>query len=289
MKVINCDGYHELINCTMSFIKSIEVHHTVSWCETKNLAETVFELITSKDMASIIQMIHSTRTEGEGFIRHCSNVSILNGLMGAELQLSNEDIKALIAAGLLHDVGKVTNLEEKDDLLLKKEDFDVIKNHPVTGYDLLCQEDDFDERIKSAIKQHHERIDGSGYPKQLKGNEISFFAKITSITDGYDKMVAEKSRDKFNPFLCLSQFEKEELAGLDQALSATFIRQIAMSFRNKRVFLSDKTIGTIMLILPNDLEHPIVHVHGTVKQTSERCHCMQLVINGEEEQSKEVI
>lgn len=288
MKVIKCDGYHEVIESTMSFFKSIELHHMVSWSEAKNLAETVFELITTKDMASIVQMIHSERSE-EVFFRHCSNVSILNGLMGVELQLSREDVKVLITAGLLHDVGKVTNVMKNDVLKLQGDEFDILRKHPYIGYNLISQEDDFDERIKTAIKQHHEKVDGSGYPKQLKGNEISLFAKITSIADVYDNMVVEKSRDKYNPFSCLAQFEREEMSGLDQTLSTTFIRQIAMSFRNKRVFLSDKTIGTIMLILPNDLEHPIVHVHGTIKQTSERCYCIQLMMDEEEEQSKEVI
>jgi putative nucleotidyltransferase with HDIG domain len=95
-------------------------------------------------------------------------------------------------AALLHDIGKI---DIPDDILKKptrltKEEFEIIKKHPVRGAELV--KDTFLEQISTIIEQHHERIDGSGYPYGLKDDEILLEAKILAVADSFDAMTSKR-------------------------------------------------------------------------------------------------
>lgn len=109
-------------------------------------------------------------------------------------KLSKEEQKSFYYACLLHDIGKV-NIP--DQILTKpgkltKEEFEIIKSHPTVGANAVKNVEGIKDCI-SVIRSHHERWDGKGYPDQLKGEEIPFLARVSSVADAFDAMTSSRS------------------------------------------------------------------------------------------------
>ena len=124
---------------------------------------------------------------------HQRRVAEISCRMAGMMNFSEEHIDALRIAALLHDIGKIS---VPSDFLnkpgrLKREEFDVIKLHPRTGADILSHVQ-FDFPISTIILQHHERLDGSGYPQGLSGNEILLEAQIIAVADVLDAMSSHR-------------------------------------------------------------------------------------------------
>ncbi len=124
---------------------------------------------------------------------HCERLSDYSTMLGRELGLPHEDIRALRLGGVLHDVGKIGI---PDAILLKKgrltdEEFDVIRQHPLIGYN-ICKPLRSLKPVLPVIRHHHERFDGSGYPDGLKGKDIPLTARILTVVDVYDALRTER-------------------------------------------------------------------------------------------------
>ena len=124
---------------------------------------------------------------------HCDRVMEMSILLGEYLNLNEASLEVLKYASILHDIGKIGI----NDAILNKKDkytFDeyiIMKDHPLIGYNII-NDVGFLEKTKEIILSHHERIDGQGYPRNLKGNEIPFLARIISITDAFDAMTSKR-------------------------------------------------------------------------------------------------
>lgn len=208
----------------------------------------------------VFDMIHNMRQIDDSTYAHCINVSLICRIMAKWLKFSEEDTNILTLGGLLHDIGK---LSIPDSIINKKgkltsEEFEVMKQHTTNGYEVLLNKG-LDQRIVNCALMHHERCDGSGYPKGLQGSEIDDFAKIVAIADVYEAMTAARVyRGPQCPFKVITMFENEGLQKYDPQYILTFLERIASSYMNNTVRLSDGRIGEIILINPNILSKPVV-------------------------------
>jgi len=124
---------------------------------------------------------------------HQKRVADISVAIAKELGLSKAQIQGIYYASLVHDVGKIqvpSEILSKPGKLTKLE-FELIKTHSKVGYELL-KEIDFTWPIAEIVYQHHERINGSGYPRKLKGNRISIEAKIISLADVIEAMSSHR-------------------------------------------------------------------------------------------------
>jgi putative two-component system response regulator len=137
---------------------------------------------------------------------HSERVSVYSDLIAQELRLSSQQKEDLQIATLLHDIGKVglsnrllqkTQLSEKDSL--------DIRLHPVKGVHLI-EPLDFSHTITSAIRHHHERWDGNGYPDGLTGEDIPLLARIITLADSYDAMISDRP---YRQALSLNKVQQE--------------------------------------------------------------------------------
>lgn len=124
---------------------------------------------------------------------HCQRLAGYATELGVHLDLSDEELAALHRGGYLHDIGKVGI---SDSLLLKPgrltpDEYSRIKEHPVIG-DRLCGELRSLRQVRPIVRHHHERLDGSGYPDGLKGDDIPLLAQIMAIVDVYDAITTER-------------------------------------------------------------------------------------------------
>lgn len=129
---------------------------------------------------------------------HSLNVAIYALSLGSFLKLDVISLKKLGHAGFLHDLGK-KSLDSKiinKKGSLTKEEFNIVKTHSELGYNFALKMGVDNVETLDAIRYHHEKIDGSGYPFGLKGEEIPFFARIISICDVFDALTSTRSYKK---------------------------------------------------------------------------------------------
>lgn len=257
----------------------IEKTGKVSLEHTNNMVDRIFEQMTTIKEDIILQCVHTIKTVDEYLFTHCVNVSIINGLMGKWLNLSENDIFNLVRVGLLHDIGKMAI---PDNILNKKgpltdEEFEVMKLHAQYSFALLVKSGIKEATLLLGVRQHHERVNGSGYPDGLRQNEISLFARITAISDIYDAMVAKRVyKYPVSPFEVLEQFAKERFSNLDISLVNVFLKNMPKELLGKDVVLSNGTVGKVVYINPSTYKYPIVQVGQSVFQTDESVKCVTL-------------
>ncbi|WP_424768681.1 HD-GYP domain-containing protein [Paenibacillus sp. sgz302251] len=146
---------------------------------------------------SVKKLIMATEARDSYTAGHNYRVALYAFMLGEELGLSSEELRAIAQGGLVHDVGK---LNTPDHILnkpgkLMPEERQVIEEHPVTGYD-LCKRLGFMPAELSIIRSHHEKWDGSGYPDQLTGEQIPLLARVTAVADVYDALTSSRSYRK---------------------------------------------------------------------------------------------
>ena len=129
--------------------------------------------------------------------RHNLRVGIITKVYLEYLKASTQidEVQKIVRAAFLHDVGKVTvplKILNKPSSLTDEE-CKIMKNHPLNGSILLFSEE---EKIRNMVTQHHERVDGCGYPFGLKSTEIERGAKIISIVDSFDAMISKRVYNK---------------------------------------------------------------------------------------------
>ncbi|MBQ7410303.1 MAG: HD domain-containing protein [Clostridia bacterium] len=192
------DKFDQLLLLIESAFKSIEQMQTI-----KEMNE---ELKASKDKIEkayleTIQMLRYTVEAKDTYIRgHSDRVSAYSVLIGQELGLYDKDIATLRIGGLFHDIGKIGI---SDTILLKPskltdEEYNELKKHPSIGKQIVSTSSIFRD-IVPIIYSHHERYDGNGYPQKLKGDQISFLARIVSVADAFDAMTSKRSyRDEMD-------------------------------------------------------------------------------------------
>lgn len=142
-----------------------------------------------KILASIEEKDHYTYS-------HSKRVRDLSLSIAREMQLSDSRLENLALAALFHDIGKI---DVPSSILLKpgkltEEEFELIKTHPLKGKDMV--EHSLFSSCSEIIFQHHERLDGSGYPRGLKGDEINLEARIIAVADAFDAMITDRPYKK---------------------------------------------------------------------------------------------
>ncbi len=160
---------------------------------------------------------------------HSINVSVYTLGFGSFLGIKGKDLEALGMSAVLHDLGKskidakIINKNGK----LSDEEFDEMKKHPALGHEIALKLGITDERILSGIRHHHEKIEGGGYPDNLKGDQISQFARIIGICDVFDALSTKRSyKDPMSSFASLSLMKQQMVGHLDMKLVDKFIQML---------------------------------------------------------------
>jgi len=167
---------------------------------------------------------------------HCVNVSIYALGFGAYLKLDQKKLNILGRAGILHDLGKerIPNDIVNKNGRLTDDEFKIMKNHPTYAVDILRELGETNQLILDTIEQHHEKLDGSGYPKGLKANEIYILSQIITIADIFDALTTRRSyKDALTTFEALSIMRNKMTAELNEHLVAEFT--IFMRDRKDRI------------------------------------------------------
>lgn len=211
--------FDELIMLVQGGIKYIE--------QLNSIKEMNMQL--DKNLIEFAKILLNTISAKDNYTKdHSQNVSKLCVMFANYLNLSEDDIENLRIAALFHDIGKIgipDNILQKEGKLTDTE-IETIKLHPVIGANIFSSTDIF-KHIAPIIVAHHERVDGTGYPNNLKGNEIPYLAKILTICDCFDAMVSKRSyKEKMTIDYAIEQLNKGAGTQFDRELAESFIKLI---------------------------------------------------------------
>lgn len=239
-----------------------------------NIREVSKNIVSNiTDYTNALKSISNEREVDEYLVRHSVNVSVLSSMMGKWLNFSQKDITLLTYASLLHDIGK-TKLPQKilnKTSKLTKDEFDIVKKHPIIAYEIIKKIPYMDSSVSLAVLMHHERIDGSGYPLGLRSSNISNFGKIVGIADMYDAMTSNKVyAKKVSAFKALDIMQKEHIDKLDPVYLNVFIQRISDYFTGEMVKLNNNSIGKIIKMDLNNISKPLILVKEEFIDLKER-------------------
>ena len=192
---------------------------------------------------------------------HCVNVGILAVSIGIKLNLNRDNLIYLGTAGILHDIGKkyipVDILDKQGKL--SKEEYDLIKQHPVQGFDILADAMELSSVTRVGVLEHHERYDGSGYPRGLKGDEITIFGRILAVADTYDAMTSDRAyRNAFSASETVEYLMGTGDQLYDSHIIDVFIKCVTVYPVGTCVELSDGTQGIILKNYSDCVLRPMV-------------------------------
>ncbi len=183
----------------------------------ENLKRSYFE--------TVMGLAQAMEAKEPAIREHFERTILYATLIGKRLGLDDENMEYLRFGAVLHDIGKIgiaKNILTKP-AKLTPEEHEQIKKHPGIGAHIINGVE-FLKKVKPIILQHHERYDGKGYPQGLKGEEISFLARIMSVVDAYDAMTSDrpyakaKSREK-----AIEELIREKGKQFDPGITDTFL------------------------------------------------------------------
>lgn len=227
--------------------------------QAKDLVASLAENIVGNPDASM--WLTSLKNRDEYTAIHSVNVCVLSLTFGRALGLTSDELNELGLGALLHDIGKMkTPLEVLNKPgRLTKEEFELMKAHPVEGHQLLYKDKLMTPGALDIVLSHHERINGSGYPKGQTAEEIQYFTKIVSITDVYDAITSDRVyHDGMTPHEGLKKMYDWMPDNFDEPLMQAFIRTIGIYPVGSVVEFNTGHIGIIVKLNEEQKLKPVV-------------------------------
>lgn len=179
---------------------------------------------------------------------HSVAVCALMIALGRQRGFEGEELRSLGMAGLLHDIGKVGIPEEvlNKPGRLTDEEFEIIKQHPVSGWEILKASYDVDETALDVCRHHHERVDGKGYPDKLSGEALSVFARMGAVCDVYDAITSERCyKDPWEPAVALRKMAEWREGQFDEAIFQAFVKTVGIYPSGTLVKLHSGRLGVV--------------------------------------------
>lgn len=198
---------------------------------------------------------------------HSVAVCALMVALARQLGLKGEQVRQAGLAGMLHDLGKalmpleVLNKPGK----LTDEEFEVMRSHPARGHELLVEGGAAGEVVLDVCLHHHERVDGTGYPNKLRGEQISLFAKMGAVCDVYDAVTSKRPyKDGWDPGEALRHMAQWK-GHFDPAVFQAFVKTVGIYPIGSLVRLQSGRLAVVTAQNPNSLLTPKVKVFFSTK------------------------
>jgi len=255
--------YQQAVTMQSNLVRSLQKGAVNDLRDAETLSQSIIDSVfDNQDAICCLTLI---KDADEYILEHAINCSILMAVFATELGFDRDTIDNICLGTLLMDVGMslVPADLRQQTKPLSDDDKSVIESHVDQGLALVEQYPDICDLALTIVAQHHERVDGSGYPNQLSGEAISEFAKMAAIVDTYDAMVSNRPHQQaVTPAVALKRLTKN--TGLDQALVSQFIRIIGVHPVGSLVQLNSGKLGIVVSSNAANLLKPVVMVFYSV-------------------------
>lgn len=230
---------------------------------------TLVQDVSSSIARNNTALISLARLKSKDDYTYMHSVAVC-GLMIAlakQLKLSEEQTRQAGLAGLLHDIGKagIPNEVLNKPGALTDDEFSLVKLHPERGHQILLDAQVTDEVALDVCLHHHEKVDGSGYPHRLKGEEISLFARMGAVCDVYDAITSNRPyKEGWDPGVSLQRMSQWN-GHFDEAVFKAFVKSLGIYPVGSTVKLKSGKLAIVIDQSPKSLLSPIVKVFFSTK------------------------
>lgn len=255
-------NYQSAVTQTKHLFNDLLSGNRISYHDLLTISNNIRSITGYED--EILKILNKLRKSDEYTYYHSVNVAYYSYLIAKSMKLNDSQIEKAILSGILHDLGKmkipIVILNKKGKLT--DEEFEVIKEHTILGFQLIDHIDEIDNDIKMAVLLHHERMDGSGYPFHYKSdNDLNLYSKIVAIADVYDAMTSDRVyRKKTTPFEVFEMFQTVGVSLFDFEIMKNFIQKLAVYLVGTKALLSNGEQGEIVYIPYHNVTSPVVKV-----------------------------
>ncbi|MBN2553019.1 MAG: HD domain-containing protein [Spirochaetales bacterium] len=253
--------YYALVNFTLESFKKFKEDGKLNIPRVSERIKLLIDMVKSSRDAILRYAEFSYPSENYMYV-HSVNSAILALAIGDLMKLPPHRMIELGLGALLHDIGM---LKLPDAVYLKEEnlsekEFQIVRAHTTLGYKIL-KSFSVAEEIALAAEEHHERLDGSGYPKALSGEEISLYSRIVAVVCSYDAITSKRLfKTQNDPHAAVMELLKERNTKYDEAVVRSLIVCLSAYPLGSLVLLSDESIGRVTKINPESPRFPFVQV-----------------------------
>ena len=258
----------------------------------QKLVEEISDSI-SRNPGALISLAR-LKTADDYTYMHSVAVCALMIALSKQLKLDEKLTRSAGIAGLLHDLGKalmpmdVLNKPGK----LTDEEFAIIKTHPEEGYKLLLGSTGADEMALDLVLHHHEKTDGSGYPKRLKDSEISLYAKMGAVCDVYDAITSNRPyKAGWDPAESLRKMAEWAKGHFDPTVFQAFVKSLGIYPVGSLVKLNSGRLGIVVEQAEKSLLTPRIKVFFSTRSNARikpeivdlsRANCPEKIVSRED-------
>ncbi len=274
-------AYDNARSLASNIMTGIRLGRTLDMNQAREVVDECVESILRNDDA--LMWLTKIKHQDEYTAEHCLNVSILSAAFGKRLGLLEEEIKTVGLCGLLHDVGKSRiplGVLNKPGALTPAE-FKTMQDHTIYGRDILMSMPRVNHATIDVAYNHHERMDGSGYPRGLSDHQIPYFAKIVALADTYDAITSNRVYDNGRASMdALDIIYRFRDSQFDRELANEFIRLVGIYPPGSIVELTNGEVGIIISSNPkNKLKPKVILVRDSAKQKRFKQKIVDLMSN----------
>lgn len=249
-----------------SMFNEARMGNAIKVSEAAPLVEEISQSITRNPEAFL--NLARLKTKDDYTYMHSVAVCALMIALGKQLGLTGADLKEAGLAGLLHDVGKMMIPEEilNKPGKLTDEEFEIIKAHPLKGWELLNGSPDITATALDVCLHHHERVDGKGYPDKLSGDKLSLFARMGAVCDVYDALTSNRCyKNGWEPADTIRKMAEWKNGHFDERVFQAFVKTIGIYPSGTLVRLKSGRLAIVLEQTEKSLLMPIVKVFFSTK------------------------
>ena len=220
---------------------------------TQTIDNIIEDILENKEL--VLNLVEIKSTNNYHF-DHSLSVAVLSIITAIKMELPLSLIKRNTPGLLLFDIGniKIPNFILNKPGPLTNDELEIVKKHPVHGYRIFKKTNLFSDNTADIILQHHERLDGNGYPRGLKEDDINLFAQIVAVADVYDALISHRPyRQAYSPDKALQILSTMSNEGLNARLIQEFYKFVAAYPVGTHVMLSNEQSG---LVIGNTAGYP---------------------------------
>lgn len=247
--------FSQALDCTKTVLGAAEDGGPVELDQAKLLIARLIASVKANE--SVLRLLSVLKDYDEYTYTHCLNVASMGVLFANHMGLPDSQLELLGLSGLLHDVGKcllpweVVNKPGK----LTPAEFELVKRHTVLGWEYIKNQPGIPGPVAVGALEHHERLDGSGYPNRLSGSGVAGVARILSVLDVYDALTSDRVyRNRISPHLALKTIYEQRGVCFPESILDQFVKCVGVYPTSSVVQLRN---GCYAVVVGNDPQRPL--------------------------------
>ncbi len=261
----------------VSIFSDVRMGNALQLDDAVSLVDVINQSI-ARNPSALISLSRLKNADNYTYL-HSVAVCVLMIALGRQLGLKDRVLKQAGIAGLLHDIGKVFIPNEvlNKPGKLTDEEFNIVKAHPLKGWEFLKDSNEANDLILDVCRHHHERVDGTGYPDKLSGEALTLFARMGAVCDVYDAITSNRCYKKgWEPAESIRKMAEWKNGHFDEVIFHAFVKTVGIYPTGTLLKLKSGRLGVVTDQSKKSLTMPLVKVFFSTRSNA---HILQEIID----------